>query len=346
MSEYKAIVKRRSDDELMHWKYIKREKVGDKWKYWYDKGGSGKKTSIKSLNTLSSIRSKVTEMFKKPFSKTTLDEKVKKKVDELISNVSKTVDKQSEKIIDSITGRKHKYIAKVKLKNGKHRYFYSTEEYNTYLRRQNYQKNEPSFMRKVKEIDYSDLSKKTKEFSKENDLLVTNKPYPTKGYTKNCAYCTAAYELRCRGYDVVANMDPDKAGNSPNTDKKMAGWYKGAEIKELKPMSFGEKLLVKSGLKKREDYTSFSAKELETALSNYPPNSRGNLSVSWKKGSGHSMIWETDVNGKVTVRDAQDDTKEVSLDTLASYGCNPTFWRTDNLQLDESITEVFKENGK
>lgn len=35
--EYKAIVKRRSDDELQHWKYIKKVKMpSGKWKYIYD----------------------------------------------------------------------------------------------------------------------------------------------------------------------------------------------------------------------------------------------------------------------------------------------------------------------
>lgn len=347
MSEYIAVVNRKPEDELTHWKYIKREKVGGKWRYWYKKGGSDKKVNIKPLNALSSIRSKISEIFKKPFRKTTLDEKVTKKVDEFVSNFMKTADKQSKKIYAKATGRKHKYIAKVPLKNGKYRYFYTEAEYSAYLRRLNYQKNEPSFMKKVKEIDYSDPSKDTKDYSTEKDLEAINKKYPKDGYTKNCAYCTATYELRCRGYDVVASMDPEKAGESPNTDTKMAGWYKNAEIKELKPMSFGEKLLVGSGLASRSKYTSFTANELEDALGSYPPNSRGNLSVSWKKGdSGHSMIWETDSKGKVTVRDAQSNTEVISLEKLASYGCNATFWRTDNLELDESITEVFDENGK
>lgn len=35
--EYKAIVKRKSDDELQHWKYIKRVKgKNGKWQYYYD----------------------------------------------------------------------------------------------------------------------------------------------------------------------------------------------------------------------------------------------------------------------------------------------------------------------
>ena len=34
--EYKAVPKRNPDTELTHWKYIKREKVNGKWRYYYD----------------------------------------------------------------------------------------------------------------------------------------------------------------------------------------------------------------------------------------------------------------------------------------------------------------------
>lgn len=33
---YKAVITRRSDDELKHWKYVKREKKNGKWVYYYD----------------------------------------------------------------------------------------------------------------------------------------------------------------------------------------------------------------------------------------------------------------------------------------------------------------------
>lgn len=37
--EYKAVVKRKDDDELQHWKYIKRVKgKNGKWQYIYDEG--------------------------------------------------------------------------------------------------------------------------------------------------------------------------------------------------------------------------------------------------------------------------------------------------------------------
>ena len=34
--EYEVVVKRNTSDELMHHKYVKREKVKGKWKYWYE----------------------------------------------------------------------------------------------------------------------------------------------------------------------------------------------------------------------------------------------------------------------------------------------------------------------
>ena len=42
---YKAVVKRKSDDELMHWKYIKKvEGSNGKWRYYYDKKDADDKT--------------------------------------------------------------------------------------------------------------------------------------------------------------------------------------------------------------------------------------------------------------------------------------------------------------
>ena len=39
--EYRAIVKRKPNDELQHWKYLRREKKGDKWKYYYESDTNG-----------------------------------------------------------------------------------------------------------------------------------------------------------------------------------------------------------------------------------------------------------------------------------------------------------------
>lgn len=38
MEQYYAVVRTGSNDELKHWKYIKKKKVNGKWRYFYDQG--------------------------------------------------------------------------------------------------------------------------------------------------------------------------------------------------------------------------------------------------------------------------------------------------------------------
>lgn len=59
--EYKAIVKRKSDDELQHWKYLRREKVGDKYKYYYETDTNGLHVgkTTKSKSTINAFGKKI-----------------------------------------------------------------------------------------------------------------------------------------------------------------------------------------------------------------------------------------------------------------------------------------------
>lgn len=47
------------DDTLMHWKYIKREKVGDKWKYYYDLGEKEKQNYEKAKKAYDSRKAQI-----------------------------------------------------------------------------------------------------------------------------------------------------------------------------------------------------------------------------------------------------------------------------------------------
>lgn len=364
-------------EERKDHKYIKRtwDSENKKWRYWYKDEDyfklngkkyikSSEKVDIKPLNALSSVRATVTKLLEKPLSKTTLDEKISEKVDKIINKFVDTTSKPTKQYdepagpknivkYDEPVGPERPSIAEVPSANGETHKFYDQEEYDEYLERKDYQKqyqdNEPEFMKDVKEIDYYADS--------ETNLDLVNKPYPTDGYTKNCAYCTAVYELRCRGYDVEASADPAKIGATPNSIAKMETWYEGTEIKYLEEIkeypvepSDMEKFFIKLGLMKEPEpmritgaKDEFTADELKSALEEFPPNSRGNLSVQWKTGSGHSMIWETDANGKVTIKDGQTGETSVSLEYLAQNGITPRFWRTDNLALNENILEVFKQ---
>ena len=96
-----------------------------------------------------------------------------------------------------------KYIAKVKLQNGKIRYFYDNKQLQAYLRTQKYQINEPKFMNKVKEIEPDDVGMMPS--MKKNSSAVNPDYKKSSGASVNCWHCSTAYDLRKRGYDVSAD---------------------------------------------------------------------------------------------------------------------------------------------
>ena len=99
-------------------------------------------------------------------------------------------------------------------------------------------------------------------------------------YSVNCAWCTTAYDLRRRGYDVQA---PGVQDGLTLIDESQ--FYKDTTI---------------------EDWTmSSSAKNLFESLEKEGNGARGRLTVTWGNTSnGHSMAWEV-VDGKAYVIDCQ-----------------------------------------
>jgi hypothetical protein len=116
-----------------------------------------------------------------------------------------------------------KWIAKAKLANGKVRYFYDQKQYDRWKKMQEYQDNEPDYLKKVKEIDPHEENGRMP--NTEEQLTLTNDLYtPLKMYSDadrrgelalddaeaavarstNCIYCSMTYEMRQRGYDVQA----------------------------------------------------------------------------------------------------------------------------------------------
>lgn len=277
--------------------------------------------------------------------------KAKKFVDDLFDK------KISDKISDKISEKKKpKYIAKVKLPNGKHRYFYKQSEYDAYLKRLDYQKDEPGFMGKIKKIS------KNKVFTAKEDMSKVNEkfdPYDDDTST-NCTNCSAAYELRRRGYDVEAKPK-DKTYNARQDrvydyfeDAEYIGVYSdGSTIKHnekyVRKLQDGKATWLDRA-KNRDDhkfYTedqSYTSKSIEKAIkSNNPPGSRGFIDVEWKAGSAHSIVYEVDNKGKVTIRDSQTN-DEYSLEELAPKVKKVRIARTDNLKLKKGILGAVTEN--
>lgn len=157
------------------------------------------------------------------------------------------------------------------------------------------------------------LRLKDREYSDEEDLQRVNPGYSgdawffkDKGTSNNCVYCTTAYELRKRGYDVRAKRT--ETGHGLINSEIDALWtYKD----EKKTFNIGPNYDDKTGFTTaltkagQSLLGSYRRKEKENliAWAKDQPDQRGNLTVVWGK-SGHSMIYEIK-NGNLILKDAQ-----------------------------------------
>lgn len=251
----------------------------------------------------------------------------------------------------------HKYVAKVKTANGKYRYFYDQNEYDAYLKRLEYQKDEPGFMKKIRDIAPDDIFTKEQNMDKVNEDFDPYNP----ATSENCTNCSAAYELRMRGYDVEAKDRDDKYNGRGD---RVYDYFEDAEKlyvngdgstskaneKFERKVWNGDSLSKLDYYKNKKAYEfytepqSYSAKGLEKAITdNNPPGSRGFIDVTWNGGGGHSIVYEVDNSGKVTIRDSQTYDK-YDTSELASKVSSVSITRTDNLQVKKDITNAVVEN--
>lgn len=126
---------------------------------------------------------------------------------------------------------------------------------------------------------------KNKEMTQEQDAarvnpLVHNFDSNTKN---NCMLCTAAYDLRRRGYEVRA--------------KKASYGYLTEEVKAWYPRAIVKKLTCKTNKEMRES--------LKNDLIKQGNGARGNLMITWAAmRGGHSVAYEIN-NGNLKIVDAQ-----------------------------------------
>lgn len=240
----------------------------------------------------------------------------------------------------------------MKLPNGKYRYFYDQDEYNAYLRRLEYQSNMPDFMKNLPLIDENTV------MSSDENMAEVNEDYDPweADRSMNCAYCTTAYELRMRGFDVQASeYDAEKYDAYLwNIDK----WFEDGDMQYISPS--GKSIDINKytdsrwGFIRRRVYDKVFAKDddqeysasnvKKTIEANNPPNSRGNLIVNWSGGGAHSMVYEVDSNGNATIRDTQvNDT--YTFDELIDMGVKDVIYmRTDNLEFSKRGMHVIERN--
>lgn len=185
------------------------------------------------------------------------------------------------------------------------------------------------YVKKEGEIEkLSKLKKKTVPSSIEDDLKKVNPRLPgQKGTVNNCMYCTAAMEMRRRGYDVRARKK-----SSGVVEDAYKDWFDNAKI--IYPN------LERKPKESRKDYTLRSYDNLCNEIEKYGNGARGYVGVNYEKMNvGHSMYWEVS-NNKVTFYDGQSKStkndKVFSLADPSSY----SYARLDNLKLKENVTET------
>lgn len=329
-------------------KYIARIPTSNgKYRYFYTKEEydaymNGKKPKESKKSKWSSV----SKFFKNIVAKATkLLKKSKKEIGDTIEKGRKFIDEvifgKKKGRLSSIKERAVKYIARVKMSNGKYKYFYDEGAYERYLKRMEYQKNEPEFMKGIPKISEND------DGTADEDMAAVNKDYSRydKGTSQNCSNCTAAYELRCRGYDVTAAEYENVVANYDNASiYRFPLYYKNANTIRLDDT--GEEhnsLLNNTPFHKKYEYDSKTV--TEAILKHSGKNTRGDISVMWKDSlAGHSMVYEVDGKGKVTIRDCQTNTIR-TLDDLVKQVSGISITRTDNLELRKGILDAVESNG-
>lgn len=143
------------------------------------------------------------------------------------------------------------------------------------------------------------------------------------GTTNNCRRCTMAYELRRRGYDVRATRTISASGQTdtgfiraidpkaPHMSLRNSAYNRRAMTDQAR-MANEKRYNVTREVAKVSAFTDFTAsdtlgtktKSLTDTLAKYPDGSRGELTVWFNTGGGHSVAWERS-QGKTHVIDAQ-----------------------------------------
>lgn len=171
----------------------------------------------------------------------------------------------------------------------------------------------------------SDLKKKTTNTKDTNaDMNAVNPRFgQQKGRINNCLNCTAAMEMRARGYDVIARSSG--FGDISTIWKRI---FKDAKIENPR--------IERNKEWSRKEYVTKAFDNFCNEIEKNGNGSRGSAMFMYEKmnGSGHSIYWEVK-NGTVNFYDGQN--KKINNTNLFSLSDPNTylFCRFDNLKLNE-----------
>lgn len=199
------------------------------------------------------------------------------------------------------------------------------------------------------------LHKKDREYTIHEDSKKVN-PARLQGLTNtrvNCAYCVTAYELRRRGYDVIANTSNKPVGSMKlyqtyfkdtkrNIEKNVSEYF-NPDAKHMEEVfkpgkeEKGRTALELAMRGENKEHAAHIIKELSSKS-----NQRGLVTLFWGSGSSHVMNYETK-NGKVTFIDSQcgKTYTEKDAEDIFSSAFASTYYRIDNCDLN--LKKIKKE---
>lgn len=196
-----------------------------------------------------------------------------------------------------------------------------------------------------------------------NVVRQINPDYGGLGTKMNCRRCTFAYELRRRGYDVAATKTTNANGqnfaglfnalNDPKAD--FLPTSKTGIVRSLmkkgsgagpSDMQFAMDTFGPTGKIKVKAVSSWT-ESIFGDLAKQPNGARGELTMLWGGGGGHSVAWEI-IGGKPVIFDAQSgkvfkDSFDLSkgLPSIKEAG----FTRLDNVEVNPEFLMRWLKNA-
>lgn len=185
---------------------------------------------------------------------------------------------------------------------------------------------------KISELKKKDILSTTSQDLKNVNPRMGNQ----KGRINNCLNCTAAMEMRARGYDVIA-----RSSGSGDVASIWGSMFKDAKVENPK--------IERNKEWSRREYVTKAFDNFCNQIEKNGEGSRGSAMFLYEKmgGGGHSIFWEVK-NGTVEFYDGQNkkinDTKLFALSDPNSF----MFVRLDNLKFNEDniSTMVVSSNRK
>lgn len=210
------------------------------------------------------------------------------------------------------------------------------------VKHQNKEAQDSSFLGSAVGVALEDFRKKRNQDNRD-DLLAVNPGYSTdKRRRVNCQRCVPAYELRKRGFDVVARPAPLNESGALICDRVLKDPYMLFE-------GFTQRLRI-AGSYDGKGY-------IERRLLEYGDGARVQISVLWKEGqtavdlgdrivnrpSAHTFVAENR-NGEIHFVDPQTGNDDCSNYFTKVKNGSTMFARIDDLRVNEEVLGLFVAN--